>query len=88
MLSILKSFSDNVRPGLIWNRRKQREIMINEEVKKVKMKPISVIQNEKREEGMKTAISSENKGFQLLQKMGYQPGQSLGKSGKFYCNFS
>lgn len=32
-----------------------------------------------REKGLSTAISSENKGFKMLEKMGFKPGTSLGK---------
>lgn len=31
--------------------------------------------------GLRSALGSENKGFALLQKMGYRSGQALGKSG-------
>lgn len=37
-------------------------------------------EKELREKGLNTAISAENKGFQLLAKMGFRPGASLGKS--------
>lgn len=33
-------------------------------------KPVKVLEAEKREEGLNTAISSGNKGFAMLQKMG------------------
>lgn len=32
------------------------------------------------EESMKIPISEDNKGFQMLQKMGYKPGNSIGKT--------
>ena len=47
-----------------------------------KSKKIKVIENEAREKGLSMPISSDNKGFTLLQKMGYKEGTSLGKSGK------
>ncbi|EZA58631.1 hypothetical protein DMN91_009031 [Ooceraea biroi] len=43
-------------------------------------KPIKVIEQEKREEGLSSAISNSNKGFQMLTKMGYKPGQGIGKT--------
>ncbi|CAF3787785.1 unnamed protein product [Rotaria sp. Silwood1] len=37
-----------------------------------------VIEKEQREHGLSTAITSDNKGFQLLKKMGYKEGSKLG----------
>eukprot|EP00158_Paraphelidium_tribonemae_P007578 Partr_v1_DN28290_c1_g1_i2_m75341 putative coiled-coil domain containing 75 len=34
----------------------------------------------KRKQGLETALSTENKGFQLLAKMGYKPGKALGST--------
>ena len=41
-------------------------------------KPRHVIEIEQREQGLSTAITSDNKGFQLLKKMGYKEGSKLG----------
>jgi len=41
----------------------------NEKMRKLH-KPVKVLEAEKREEGLNTAISSANKGFAMLQKMG------------------
>jgi hypothetical protein len=41
----------------------------NEKMRKLH-KPVRVLESEKREEGLNTAISSGNKGFAMLQKMG------------------
>jgi hypothetical protein len=38
-------------------------------------------QEERREEGLQTALSADNKGYQLLQKFGFTEGQGLGRSG-------
>lgn len=46
-------------------------------------KKIKIIENEAREQGLSLPISSDNKGFTMLQKMGYKEGMSLGKSGTF-----
>lgn len=40
-----------------------------------------VIETEVREQGLSTAIASDNKGFQLLKKMGYKEGTKLGANG-------
>ncbi|KAJ8308727.1 hypothetical protein KUTeg_013601, partial [Tegillarca granosa] len=45
-------------------------------------KPKKVLEKEKREEGLKSALGPDNKGFALLQKMGYKPGMSLGIKGE------
>ncbi|CAF1047236.1 unnamed protein product [Rotaria sordida] len=37
-----------------------------------------LIEKEQREQGLSTAITSDNKGFQLLKKMGYKEGSKLG----------
>lgn len=37
-------------------------------------------EEELREQGLNTAISTDNKGFKLLEKMGFKQGQGLGKS--------
>lgn len=42
-------------------------------------RPMKEVQRERLQEGLSTAISSSNKGFAMLQKMGYKPGTSLGK---------
>jgi hypothetical protein len=43
-------------------------------------KPRRLIEIEQREQGLSTAITSDNKGFQLLKKMGYKEGSKLGAS--------
>lgn len=45
-----------------------------------KMKPSKMLEQERREEGLSIAISSQNKGFTMLAKMGYKAGQGIGKS--------
>jgi len=44
-----------------------------------------VVEAEKREEGLTKKLDDSNKGFTLLQKMGYRAGTALGKSGKNKC---
>ena len=51
---------------------------------KYNTKPIRQLEREKREEGLSNALDSSNKGFALLQKMGYKPGMSLGKKGDIW----
>ncbi|XP_043255802.1 G patch domain-containing protein 11 [Colletes gigas] len=41
---------------------------------------VKYIEQQKREEGLSSAITSTNKGFELLMKMGYKPGHGIGKT--------
>ncbi|XP_052261842.1 G patch domain-containing protein 11-like isoform X2 [Dreissena polymorpha] len=81
--AFLKQIPDT-RPGLVPKHiakrhdKEKKERVANE---KNRQKPKAVLEKEKRDEGLGAAISSENKGFSLLQKMGYKPGMALGKSG-------
>ncbi|CAF0761723.1 unnamed protein product [Didymodactylos carnosus] len=42
-------------------------------------KPRRLLEQEQREQGLTTAITNDNKGFQLLKKMGYREGTKLGR---------
>ncbi|XP_012173875.2 G patch domain-containing protein 11 [Bombus terrestris] len=42
---------------------------------------IKHIEEEKREAGLSSAITSSNKGYEMIMKMGYKPGQGIGKTG-------
>jgi len=44
-------------------------------------KPHRQLEMEQRDEGLKNALTAENKGFKLLEKMGYIPGTGIGKKG-------
>ncbi|XP_051166310.1 G patch domain-containing protein 11 [Leptopilina boulardi] len=73
-----------VAPSLIFRSEDKRELEIMKrkaeiEARLKEKKPIKVIEEEKREEGLSSAISSDNKGFEMLMKMGYNPGKGLGK---------
>ncbi|XP_070697276.1 G patch domain-containing protein 11 isoform X2 [Pempheris klunzingeri] len=75
----------DVKPGVSMVRR-EREAMKKETLQKevnMKNRQKSYRQQEKegREEALQSTISSSNKGFALLQKMGYRAGQGLGKEG-------
>lgn len=39
------------------------------------------VEAEQRNLGLNNALTSENKGFRLLEKMGYKPGMAIGKKG-------
>lgn len=55
---------------------KQKETNINNRQKTYKEQ-----EKESREAALQSTISNQNKGFALLQKMGYKAGQGLGKEG-------
>ncbi|NXP75048.1 GPT11 protein, partial [Ramphastos sulfuratus] len=76
----------DVRPGLPMVRRMKEAIQKEEKQKeaneKNRQKSIKEEEKERRDLVLKSALGNENKGFALLQKMGYKSGQALGKSGK------
>lgn len=43
------------------------------------MKSRKVMEQETRDKGLGTKLDEDNKGFAMLQKMGYKPGEGLGK---------
>lgn len=43
---------------------------------------IKALEELRRQEGLKKAIDSKNKGFGMMQKMGYKPGSGIGKHSK------
>lgn len=73
---------DDVRPSLLFNREKRKLDMFKkkQEVVNKRQKTIGELERENRDKGLNTVISSENKGFKLLEKMGFKPGESLGKN--------
>ncbi|XP_050523682.1 G patch domain-containing protein 11 isoform X2 [Daktulosphaira vitifoliae] len=46
-----------------------------------KSKSIKILEQKNRQDGLEKAIDSSNKGFSLLEKMGYKPGLGIGKNG-------
>lgn len=71
-----------MRPGLSFSRRQKRELELHKKKEETEAKrPKSYQEQEKmqREIGLNTAISVENKGFQMMSKMGFKPGASLGR---------
>uniref|UniRef100_A0A914VKL4 G patch domain-containing protein 11 n=1 Tax=Plectus sambesii TaxID=2011161 RepID=A0A914VKL4_9BILA len=78
---------DDVRPGVASGlRSQQREIRLNlereaaeERTKKAVKLSRGELEKERREEALKIPIAQDTKGFELMAKMGYKPGMSLGK---------
>ena len=58
-----------------------------QKVKQKQSQPVSKKKLEvmNREKGLETSLSSDNKGFAMLQKMGYKPGMGIGKQGRTNC---
>jgi hypothetical protein len=78
--------SSDARPGLVPERiarQYQKDVKHKSlnAVNREQNKPRRLLETEQREEGLKSALSSDNKGFKLLEKMGYKPGTAIGKSG-------
>lgn len=85
-ISAILLYSSDTRPGLVsvkTARINNIERKNKESNAKNVIKPKALIEHEKREEGLQSAISSDNKGFALLAKMGYKPGMGIGKTGQF-----
>lgn len=77
--------SPDVRPGVPMAKRvkeaMRKETLQKETNIKNRQKSLKEQEQESREVALQSSISSLNKGFTLLQKMGYKTGQGLGKQG-------
>ncbi|XP_044310878.1 G patch domain-containing protein 11 isoform X1 [Varanus komodoensis] len=80
------NMNQDVRPGMPMLRRVRETFRKEEKQKeaneKSRQKSIKEQEEEQRETVLNIALGNENKGFAMLQKMGYKSGQPLGKSGK------
>ncbi|KAK2723586.1 G patch domain-containing protein 11-like [Artemia franciscana] len=82
--------SKALRPGLITDQSRRRKValemkhkeMIKNQRETFSKKAKIELERTARTTALETAISSESKGFAMLQKMGYKPGAGLGKSGE------
>lgn len=61
--------------------KQEEEKQRAEEEQKHKQKPVKQLEAERREEGLSSAITSDNKGFSMLAKMGYKQGDAIGRHG-------
>ncbi|CAB1311702.1 unnamed protein product [Coregonus sp. 'balchen'] len=75
----------DVKPGIPMVKRVKealrKEVLHKEKNVKNRQKTIKELEQESREAAQHSTISNQNKGFALLQKMGYKAGQGLGKQG-------
>ncbi len=81
---------EDTRPGLAFGaaaREYKKEANRKQKDAKNRVKPIKQRESERREKALSNAIDSSNKGFALLQKMGYKEGKGLGKLGMMLCIF-
>lgn len=79
-------YEADVRPGLVHSHKIARRMKLEEEKKRTedeqkhKQKPVKQLEVERREEGLNSAITSDNKGFSMLAKMGYKQGDAIGRN--------
>ncbi|RZF39930.1 hypothetical protein LSTR_LSTR002333 [Laodelphax striatellus] len=77
---------EDVRPGLVHNRALKRRYELDKKKTESDVnnknvhKKLRVVEQELREDGLSQPISEDNKGFKMLQKLGFKPGSGLGKS--------
>lgn len=82
---IILVYRPDTRPGLVFDRKvarkhelEKKHQMSNESSKRYSIKEL---EEKNREEGLsKSTLTEENKGFNLMLKMGFKPGEALGKS--------
>ncbi|XP_012971482.1 G patch domain-containing protein 11 isoform X2 [Mesocricetus auratus] len=79
------NIQEDIRPGVPMLRQireaRRKEERQQEANLRNRQKSTKEEERERRDMGLKNALGCENKGFALLQKMGYKSGQALGKSG-------
>ncbi|RWS06890.1 Coiled-coil domain-containing protein 75-like protein [Dinothrombium tinctorium] len=73
MSDVFVDQSRDVRPGIGTNRAAKRQLQIEKKRCASNAKPVKVLEKERREEGLNSPLNASNKGFQLLQKMGFKP---------------
>jgi len=87
---LAKCVQDDVRPGLKTSHstkrehealKKKQEVAIQDAKEKSKRSKTSrqEMEEEQRRQGLDTSLDQSNKGFAMLQKMGYKQGDSLGR---------
>eukprot|EP00095_Tigriopus_kingsejongensis_P007183 maker-scaffold134_size322110-snap-gene-2.24 protein:Tk07183 transcript:maker-scaffold134_size322110-snap-gene-2.24-mRNA-1 annotation:"coiled-coil domain-containing protein 75-like isoform x1" len=86
---IVKCAQIDVKPGLKRTHPTQRDhnqakkkslLKAQAQLAQAERKSRADLEADRRSEGLRTRLDTSNKGFAMLQKMGYQSGQSLGKS--------
>ncbi|TPP66719.1 Coiled-coil domain-containing protein 75 [Fasciola gigantica] len=70
-------------PGLSTARSVQRQRVTEVNSKKGRTLSRAEEEAKRRTEGLQKQVDPTNKGFNMLVKMGYAPGQGLGKNGEY-----
>lgn len=79
----VRSEKNDIRPGLLFSSKQKREHELHKKrLEFKKNKPKSYVQREEeaRNEGLSKPLSEENKGYKMMQKMGFKDGTGLGKT--------
>ncbi|UYV60496.1 GPATCH11 [Cordylochernes scorpioides] len=75
--------TNDIRPGLVFSNATKRKFELEKKAKELSKKPKLMgkkLEEHNRKEGLGNAIGKDNKGFKLLEKMGFKQGMTLGKS--------
>lgn len=79
----LKALEKNdTRPGLSSKHKQQKAINSSKPKAQTPFIGKKKLESLNREKGLQTSLNSNNKGFAMLQKMGYKPGMGIGKQEK------
>lgn len=67
---------------MLFNREKRKHELFKKKQEAInkRQKTFHELERENRDRGLNTALSTENKGFRMLEKMGFRAGEGLGKS--------
>ena len=78
-------YSNDNRPGLLHSKQSSRKYEQERKTARTnavnRTKSRQQLEKEKRDEGLNGAIGEGNKGFAILQKMGFKAGMTIGKEG-------
>ena len=92
VVMLMSRRSADVKPGLhrsqaaVRRAESERKRAESDRQNRAANKSVHVLEAESREEGLRSALPSDNRGFRMLQRMGYQPGTAIGKLGNWDCN--
>lgn len=73
---------DDVKPGIVTTRTVLRQRHVEYNCKRNRTLPVAKQELQQLNDGLNKKVGPDNKGFSLLTKMGYKPGQGLGVDAK------